>query len=123
MDCDDIDYIFPIPLYKSKLKIHGYNQSAIIAKMVSEITKIKYDSKILIKIKNTANQSGLTKSSKGKNLKNSFHISTHNKKLIKGKKILLVDDIITTGSTINECSKTLIRNGVSEVIAISIARR
>lgn len=123
MDCDDIDYIFPIPFYKSKLKIRGYNQSAIIAKMVSEITKIKYDSKIIIKIKNTANQSGLTKSLRGKNLKNSFHISRHNKKLIKGKKILLVDDIITAGSTINECSKTLIRNGVSEVIAISIARR
>ncbi len=123
VDYNNIDYIFPIPLHKSKLKIRGYNQSAIIAKMVSEITKIKYDPTILIKVKNTANQSGLTKNLREKNLKNSFYVNTRNKKLINGKKILLVDDIITTGSTINECSKTLIQNGVTEVIVISIARR
>jgi predicted amidophosphoribosyltransferase len=64
MDCDDIDYIFPIPLHKSKLKIRGYNQSAIIAKMISKITKIKYDFKIFIKIKSTPNQSGLPRDSK-----------------------------------------------------------
>ena len=123
MDYNDIDYIFPIPLHKSKLKIRGYNQSAIIAKMISEVTKIKYNSKTLIKIKSTVNQSGLIKKLRKKNLKNSFHVNACNKKLIKGKKILLVDDIITTGSTINECSKILVQNGVAEVIAISIARR
>ena len=84
--------------------------------MISEITKIKYNAKILIKIKSTANQSELMKNLREKNLKNSFHINASNKKLIKGKKIL-------TGSTINECSKTLVQNGAAEVIAISIARR
>ena len=123
VDYSDIDYIFPIPLHKSKLKIRGYNQSAIIAKMISEVTKINYNSKTLIKIKSTVNQSGLIKKLREKNLKNSFHVNACNKKLIKGKKILLVDDIITTGSTINECSKILVQNGVAEVIAISIARR
>ena len=123
LECKDIDYIFPVPLHKSKLKLRGYNQSAIIAKIMADITKIKYNSKILVKIKNTANQSELSKNLREKNLKNSFYISENNRKLIQGKKILLIDDVITTGNTINECSKTLSQHGATEVIAISIARR
>lgn len=119
----DMDYIIPVPLHKERLKARGYNQTAILAKTISRIIKVKYHSKILIKNKNTISQSNLGKEAREKNLKNTFAPYPGNIHLIKNKKILLVDDIITTGTTINECSKVLMHHKASQVNVISIARR
>ena len=73
-DYRDIDYIIPVPLHKQKLKKRGYNQAAILAKTISRIIKKEYHSKLLLKVKNTANQSDLTKSVREKNLINAFDI-------------------------------------------------
>ena len=123
INCSDIKLIVPVPLHKSKLKMRGFNQSSILAEIISKISGIRYDTKILFKNKKTANQSDLSKSLREKNLENVFSIRDKYLNLIKGKKIMLVDDIITTGNTVNECSKTLLNNGAKEIRVISLAKR
>ena len=83
---NDIELIVPVPLHKSKLKIRGFNQSSILAEIISKILGIKYDTKILFKNKKTANQSDLSKNLREKNLQNVFSIRDKYLNLIEGKK-------------------------------------
>ena len=119
----DVDYVVPVPLHKKKLKARGYNQTAILAKAVSRIIKKKYHAALLIKIRDTISQSDLKQKARKKNLIGAFDIYRQNLNILQGKKVLLIDDIITTGATVNECSKVLLKNGAQEVKVVSIARR
>jgi len=97
------DIILSVPMHKSKQSVRGYNQSALIAKELSNELDIKFEKNNLIKIKDTKTQSTLTKNQRKDNIKGAFLV----KDKIKNKKIILVDDIYTTGNTVNECSKIL----------------
>ena len=112
--------IVPVPLDKNKLKVRGYNQSEELANELSKIIKIPVISKNLIKTKLTKPQMELTKEQREKNLKNVFAIK--NPDLIFGKKVFLVDDVYTTGSTMEECCLALKRAGAKSVWGIAIAR-
>ncbi|MFQ3306919.1 MAG: ComF family protein [Candidatus Midichloriaceae bacterium] len=116
-----IDYIIPVPMHSKKLKKRGYNQSIILSEIISKIMNKKVMYNVLLKKLDGPNQSELKKNMREKNLVDAFSIA--NFELIKDKNILLVDDVVTTGSTINECSKVLLLSGSKEVNAISIARR
>ena len=110
--------IVPIPLNQKRLKWRGFNQAEEIAKNLSEYLQIPLCNNALIKNKETYFQSNLSKEARESNLLNSFSCNNQ----IKNKKILLVDDIYTTGSTMEECSKTLKKAGAIKVIGITIAR-
>ncbi len=112
--------LLAVPLHKRKLKRRGFNQSEEIAKRLSEIIKIPYLKNVLIKIKETPAQANLKKEEREKNLESAF--SCQNKELISGKKILLVDDVFTTGSTMEECAKTLKNCQAKEVWGLVVAR-
>jgi len=99
------DIILSVPMHKSKQSVRGYNQSALIAKELSNELDIKFEKNNLIKIKDTKTQSTLTKNQRKDNIKGAFLVKDILK--IKNKKIILVDDIYTTGNTVNECSKIL----------------
>ena len=106
------DIIIMVPLsWKRRLR-RGYNQSQLIAKIISNILQRKIESKILYKTKNIVPQSTLNKKERKENIKGAFKIK-HTEK-IKNKKILIIDDIYTTGSTLNECARLLIRNGIKK---------
>lgn len=122
IDYIDFDFIIPVPLHPVKMKKRGYNQSELIAKYISNKLNIPYING-LKRIKNTDKQSSQTKQNRNKNLKNAFMI-THTKGIDKIKKssVLIVDDIYTTGSTANECAKTLLNFSVDKVFIITIAR-
>lgn len=115
------DIIIPVAIHKKRKKQRGYNQSELIAKQISKkIQKLKYESNILIKIKHTIPQSTLTKKQREQNIKNVYKIK--NKEKIENKKIILFDDIYTTGITANEISKILKENGAKEILVLTIAK-
>jgi len=115
------DYILvPIPLHKKKLKKRGFNQAGEVAKELSRILKIPFFDDILIKIKQTTAQMELKKEEREKNIKGIF--LCQKPEIIQRKKILLVDDVFTTGSTMEESALILKRAGAKEVWGIVVAR-
>jgi ComF family protein len=113
------DIIVPIPMHKLKRLSRLYNQTQYLAKSLSDLSKINMISDLLIKYKYTKPQTSLNQKARKKNINNSFLV---NKKYdIKGKTILIIDDVITTGSTISECAKILKKEGCRKVFVIAIA--
>lgn len=114
----NIDGMIPVPIHKKKKKIRGYNQAELIAKHLGKRLGIPVFSNLLIRVINTSPQKELNDKARMKNLKNAFIMSANKIKL---KKVLLVDDIYTTGATIEACTKVLLASGVEEVYYVSLA--
>ena len=114
------DIIIPIPISKKRMKQRGYNQSALIARKISKEFNIKYYEDCLLKDKHTEAQSSLSKEERTKNVENVY--SVKNQEKIINKKILLIDDIYTTGNTVNECSKILKQAGAYKIGILTIAK-
>ena len=114
------DIIIPVPIHKKRRKQRGYNQTELIAKEISKNIQIKYEKNCLIKYINTEQQSKLNREQRKQNLKNAYKIT--NKEKIQNRKIILFDDIYTTGSTANECCKILKQNGAQEILVFTIAK-
>lgn len=118
---DFSDFVLtPIPLDKKKLKQRGFNQAEEIGKELSNFLKIPLMSNVLLKIKETLPQIELSEKEREKNIKGVF--SVKNNELVNNKKILLVDDVYTTGSTMEEGAKTLKESGAKEVWGVVAAR-
>jgi len=99
------DKIIPVPISKKRYKERGYNQSLLIANEISKQTNLELVNNCLIKTKNIIEQSKLNKEDRQQNIQGVYSIQ--NEEIITNKKVLLIDDIYTTGSTVNECSKIL----------------
>lgn len=112
----EIDYIVPVPLHKKKLKTRGFNQAEVIAQGISELTEIPLSTNNLIRQIQNPSQTKLSKSQRWDNVEGIFKLVKPNQ--YKSKHILLIDDIITTGSTLEACAKALLQ---AEGIKISIA--
>ncbi len=112
--------IVPVPLRKNKLKKRGFNQSAEIARELSKSLKIPVQDNLLIKIKKTPAQVELKKEERERNLKDAFFCPKP--ELVRDKKILLIDDVITTGSTMREASTTLRSAGAGQVQCLALAK-
>lgn len=113
------DIIIPVPLDRKKQNQRGYNQTELIAKVLSQKTRINFQ-KVLLKVKHTKTQSLLENSDRKKNVENAFCIK--NTELVKNKKIIIFDDIYTTGATANEISKILKEAGAKKVFVLVIAK-
>lgn len=121
-DYTNFDYITSVPLHKSKMRTRGYNQSELIAKYIADELFIPYVN-ALKRTKKTTKQSQQSKEDRRKNLKGAFTVKSPQKnEKIKNSNVLLVDDVYTTGSTADECSKALLNFGVTKVYVITIAR-
>ena len=115
------DIIIPVPIHAKRKKQRGYNQSELIAKEIAKLqSKLQYDNKILQKEKNTVPQSSLSKEQRKQNVQNVYKLVNQEK--IRNKKIILLDDIYTTGNTVNACAKLLKENGAKEIIVLTIAK-
>lgn len=114
------DIIIPVPISKKRFKKRGYNQSALFARKVANTLDMIYKEKVLIKIKENKVQSTIGQEERKNNVLGVY--SVINSKQIYNKKILLVDDIFTTGSTANECAKVLINNNAKKVGVLTIAK-
>lgn len=119
IDSVKFDMIISVPLHKSREMKRGYNQALLISKALSRETGIKDCSGLLERTINTNAQSLLDRKSRLLNVKGAFRVK--NAEQVNGKNILLVDDILTTGTTVNECGRMLKQAGANIVIAAVIA--
>lgn len=118
---ENLDFVLiPIPLEKRRLKWRGFNQAQELAKHLSEFLNIPLVCDALIKEQKTLPQVKLSDEERRKNISGSF--SCKNQEKILEKKILLIDDIYTTGSTMKESAKVLKKSGAKKIIGITIAR-
>ncbi len=115
----NIDIIVPVPLHSLRKADRGFNQSKYIALGIGNKLGIKVKSNLLKRTRYTETQTNLTLKEREENISEAFQ--TKQKRLIEGKTFLLVDDIITTGTTIRECGKVLLDEGAARVYACSAA--
>lgn len=111
----DFDYITPVPLSSEKLKKRGFNQAGLLAKELAGLLKVAYVDNVLVRENDSQIQHTLNSSQREENAEKSFHIA--DAELVKGKSILLVDDVLTTGATLRICASLLLDNGAKSVCA------
>lgn len=116
---NEFDLIIPVPMHYKRYFKRGYNQSSILAKQIAKLLNKKCVTHVLRKVKNVVPQSTLNSTLRKTNVLNTYQIFNDSK--ILGKRILLIDDIYTTGATADECAKILKTHGVKSVIVATIA--
>jgi ComF family protein len=114
------DFIVPVPLNILRRLKRGYNQAELLALELSKILKKPMLKNVLFRSKITKAQFKLSKKEREKNIKGSFYVKES--PLIKKKRILLIDDIATTGTTVSECAYVLKKAGAKEVFVLTLAR-
>lgn len=114
---DRFDCIIPVPLHEGRLKERGYNQSELLAKHISEYTEIPMRTDILFRIRATKRQSSLKRLDRVLNVKDAFKCNND----LSGRKILLFDDICTTGNTLQSCAEALEQAGAEKICALTLA--
>ena len=114
------DTIVPVPISKKRKKKRGYNQSELLAKEIAYNTNLVLEKESLYKIKDIVEQSKLNKENRLKNIQGVYELV--NKEKLNKKKILLIDDIFTTGSTVNECSKVLRNAKPNKIGVLTLAK-
>lgn len=116
-----IDVIIPVPLYKTRKKQRGYNQSEVMAGRLAKRLGVPMRTDLLYRIRETSFLRSLNPAERGYALKGAFSAETAGREYLKGKNILLIDDIYTTGATVDECSKVLRKAGAGDVYVMTLA--
>jgi ComF family protein len=116
------DALVPVPLHWRRLLWRRYNQSALLAHAVSRKTGLTVLPDILTRRKRVKPQAGLTRRQRLINMRGVFAVHPRRKASIAGKRLVLIDDVITTGATLNHCAKALLKAGASEVYVLTLAK-
>lgn len=116
------DFILPVPMHKFRLFKRRYNQAALLANALGQLSDIKVLHHALIRYKNTPPQASLTSKQRYSNVKGAFTFDKHFRNVIEGKNLLLVDDVTTTGATLEACSNVLLQSGAEQVNVLTVAK-
>ena len=116
------DLIAPVPLHRRRLFSRRFNQSAELARALSPLTGLTFAPRALERVRATKPQVGLSGSARRRNVAGAFRLRKGAGELVKGRIVVLVDDVMTTGATIEACSKALIRAGAKEVRVLCLLR-
>jgi ComF family protein len=114
------DRIIPVPLHPRRLRHRGYNQSLLLAREVSRKCSVPLDFASLRRIRPTPPQTRLSEAERQKNIRGAFAVP--DPQMVRKKSVLLIDDVFTTGATVEECSKVLLRAGANRVDVLTLAR-
>ncbi len=117
---ENYDTIIPVPISGKRYKKRGYNQSYLLAKEICKYANLNLESNCLYKIKNNVEQSSLNGFDRQENIKGAYGL--RNMQILNNKKILLLDDVYTTGATVNECAKILSRANPSKIGVFTVAK-
>jgi competence protein ComFC len=115
-----VDLIVPVPLHKARRRERGFNQSERIGREIARRAGIVFDPDVLVKVRGTPPQTSLEHKARADNVRGVYALGK--KKDVAGKKLLLVDDVFTTGSTLGECARTLREAGAADVRAVTVAQ-
>lgn len=115
-----VDAIIPVPLHPKRERARGYNHAQIIARKLSALTGIEMLKKRLVKVKNVPPQMTLSLADRVRSVKGAFVVEKEEG--VRGKTLLLVDDVYTTGATVCECASALIDAGAEDVRALTVAQ-
>jgi ComF family protein len=118
----DSPLCIPVPLHWTRLFMRTYNQAALLAREIAKRKGWAYVPSCLIRKRQTSSQGYLSKAERMKNVGRAFVVPDRKKGQIKNQTILLIDDVFTTGATLNECSKVLLKAGAREVHALTLGR-
>ncbi len=114
------DVIVAVPLHRVRQRERGFNQAHLLAKGIHNLLKVGISSRNLRRVRETTPQTDLPRSARLRNVRGIFGVMDSSE--FNGKELLLIDDVYTTGSTVNECSKTLIEAGANRVSILTAAR-
>lgn len=112
--------VAPIPLHFNKMKERGFDQAFLIARQVARVLKLPLEGGLLRRVKATNPQATMTRMERARNIKGAFEVNRP--ELLVGKNILLVDDVFTTGATVNEAAKVLKKKGAGKVYVFTLGR-
>jgi ComF family protein len=118
----DASLVVPVPLHRTRLWSRRFNQAAALAGVVSRLGGVPHAPLALARVKRTRQQVGLTRAQRADNLQGAFRVPDGMKPQIEGRRILLVDDVLTTGSTANAAARALLRAGANDVDILTFAR-
>jgi competence protein ComFC len=117
---DDVDVIVPVPVSARRLRERGFNQSYIIAEEIAALTGLTIEHTVLAKNDGVRDQFRLSGTERKKNIKGAFRV--RGPQCVKDRRVLLVDDLFTTGYTASEAARTLIKAGSADVVLFALAR-
>jgi ComF family protein len=117
----EADVIVPVPLHRWRLWRRRFNQAMALASVVARESGVGCDPFLLARVKRTRSQVGLTKTQRQENLQGAFRVPPRAKPRLEGKRVLLVDDVLTTGATANAASRALLRGGAKAVDVLAFA--
>jgi ComF family protein len=118
----DADVIVPVPLHRARLWWRRFNQAMALSTVISRRSGVASDPFLLARVKRTRSQVGLTRTQRGENLQGAFRVPDNAKPRLKDKRVLLVDDVVTTGATANAAARALLRGGARVVDVLAFAR-
>lgn len=120
-DLGKFDLIIPVPLHKAKFRERGYNQSECIAKGIGNVISLEVRTDVLKRIRNTTSQTKLNKEGRYENIKDAFVLNGKIINEIKDRRVIIVDDVVTTGSTLNEAIRTIRQSTNAEILGCTVA--
>lgn len=122
-DClSDADLVTAVPLHRSRLAERGYNQAVWLAAALSRVSNVPFHAALVQRTKNTPSQGGLSARARKRNVSGAFHVHEKYKYQVIGKRLVLVDDVLTTGATVQACVSTLLNAGAISVDVVTVAR-
>ncbi len=114
-----VDMVVSVPIHSKRKKKRGYNQVSVMTKTFSSLANLKYEERLLSRIKNTKPMNGLSSSERYENIHNAFLVNSNIK--VDNKNILIIDDISTTHATVNECSRVLKEKGTNNIYVLTFS--
>lgn len=119
---EEADVVLPVPLHRRRLVWRRYNQSAELARAICRLSERLYGPDVLIRRRATRQQVGLSATARQANVRGAFAVRPEQKPMLAGRRILLVDDVLTTGATVNAAARVLRRAGAASVDVLTFAR-
>jgi ComF family protein len=118
----DVDALVPVPLHWRRRWARRFNQSALLSEVIAGESGVPVLHEALKRVKATAQQVGLTRAQRAENIQGAFRVTPAGKAMVAGRRLVLVDDVLTTGATVEGCTRALLRAGAASVDVLTLAR-